>query len=562
MWQVKMIMKSGCFLVSRAVERSFLMPRGSVVRYPRWSLAKKGRSTRHIFQANQLFRVVKLRWALQDEISLARGAQNNDAATRYEYGMPNDHRTVSAKRRCVLALRLVALVGCGACTTIYEKGIDTADQLIKEAGLHNEIVDQRSPQQISLVAGYKDTEFGRRVHDAVLKFPALTGQSARIAGSTARLDALKGSLRPQVSYGVTAGQDLIDRTGGSAANAGITVRQLLFDGAATQNRVANARIAQQILSSELDVLLSTLARQMAAAELDVWRQRELLALAEENVAAHRSFVQQTRSRALGGVIAESDLLSASSRLSDANARLAQASSALAGAEANYNALIGSVPDTLKRPPAPPTLAAQVARQRIQTAGQTAIARLRLADARSQYDIARSGRYPGIFLEVSGGRSDVFGSDPENETFAGFSIDQSLFQGGQQRARERESASAIAAAKSNLDEVEVQLTRVIEVALATRETTASEIAAAAEAARFNAENLTAIQQQFRIGRRDTSDILDAQRDLVNAKSRIIDLEANSIETEFLILEATGDLASIFGIDRSALTHRGLERTLNE
>ncbi|WP_227268399.1 TolC family protein [Roseobacter weihaiensis] len=407
----------------------------------------------------------------------------------------------------------------------------------------------QAPPSIVRDSTFKDSFFGKTVRQAVLDFPALSGQNARVSGAAARLDALQGSLLPQLSAGVSAGQAVAGDNSGATADAYVTVRQLIFDGAATKNRIALTQISQKQLTLELDVLLSSLSRRIATAALDLWEQTQLLELAGDDVAAHEVFVQQTRERVTGGTTTESDLLSALSRLADAQSQRAQAVAAQAQAQASYIALIGPLPVVSGLPPPLPRLSDELARNRIDTSSQLAVLRMRLAGAGAEVDVARSGRFPGIFLELTGRQTDLASEDSEFEVFAGFSVDQSIFSGGQQRAREEQAASNLRLAESVFDETRREIRRQLDVALANRSAAEQQAAAAAEAARANAAVLDAARIQFSIGRRGIVEILDAQRDLTSALAREIALQGVRIRTELEILEMTGDLATVFGIDHA-------------
>ena len=56
----------------------------------------------------------------------------------------------------------------------------------------------------------------------------------------------------------------------------------------------------------------------------------------------------------------------------------------------------------------------------------------------------------------------------------------------------------------------------------------------------------MQSQFRIGRRTLIEILDAQRDLVNAQERLIFAEQNFFLTNYAALSLTGDILDLLGI----------------
>ena len=95
-----------------------------------------------------------------------------------------------------------------------------------------------------------------------------------------------------------------------------------------------------------------------------------------------------------------------------------------------------------------------------------------------------------------------------------------------------------------------------MALANREAIVFETQAAADAVQFNQASLAAVRDQFGIGRRSIVNILDAQRDLTAARTREIAVQASQIEAELAILELTGDLAEVFGIEYDPLAETTL------
>ena len=435
----------------------------------------------------------------------------------------------------------------GACGSVHDRGVEAANAMLDSVGVGAAEMEQTVSRNGDLYTELQSTAFGREIRAAVVSDPAVIAQRSELEGVEARLDALTGSLRPQVSAGLTAGQDLLASGDSPSLDARLTLSQLIFDGATTRNRISLARINRLQVGFELDVLLSALSLQMARAWLDVWQRGELLTLAQEDVDVHLQFVEQTQQRAAGGIGADSDLFSARSRLADVQADLAQAASSFAQAQATYFSLFGRMPDDAERPARLPALSSEAARDRISTSSRMIRSRLNLAEALGQQAVTVSARYPALSLEVTGARTDVFSSSAENDAFVGFSIDQSLFSGGQQRAREREAESGVAAAERGLEDAERGLRRLLEIAIARRAAAAVESGAATDSVRFNEASLNAVREQFAIGRRSIVDILDAQRDLSAARARRLSVLASEIDAELAILELTGDLAAAFGIE---------------
>ena len=438
--------------------------------------------------------------------------------------------------------RITCLAALIFCVTGCAAGAPEGGQTPAESG---RMEQEREVPAVIRNSTVRDSSYGQEIRQAVLDFPSLSGQNARLSTVASRLDALEGSRLPQLTAGVSAGQAVAGDDQGATLTAQISLRQLVFDGSATRNRIALTRVTQRQLQLETDVLLSGLSQRIAEASLDLWEQTQLLQLAETNVTTHEDFVTQTQERVLGGATTGSDLLSARSRLADVQSERAQRTAALEQARASYIALIGPLPADARLPPPLPRLGDDLARVRLESSSQLAISRMRSTAAEAELAVARSGRYPGIFLELTGRQTDLLTDDAEDEVFAGFSVDQSLFTGGQQRAREEQASSNLRLARSTFDESEREARRQLDVALANRSAAEAQATAASEAVRANTAVLEASRAQFSIGRRGIIEILDAQRDLNAAQVRQIALQALRIRTELEILSLTGDLAAVFG-----------------
>ena len=127
-----------------------------------------------------------------------------------------------------------------------------------------------------------------------------------------------------------------------------------------------------------------------------------------------------------------------------------------------------------------------------------------------------------------------------------SFNYELDSTGQRRA-------AIAAAEAKVKEAEFareQLVREIMRELgfirSDQKAGAERLRAARIAASANADSVTASRAQFSIGRRSLIEILDAQRDYVNAQERLILAEQSYFLTNYAALSLTGDILDLLGI----------------
>ena len=167
-------------------------------------------------------------------------------------------------------------------------------------------------------------------------------------------------------------------------------------------------------------------------------------------------------------------------------------------------------------------------------------------AKADWSAAQARRRPDVRLAA-------FANQDENRD-ANLGIDLSvnyeLDSTGQRRA-------AIAAAEAQVKEAEYvreqlirEITRELGFIRSDQSAGAERLRAARSAVTANAENVTASRAQFSIGRRSLIEILDAQRDFVNAQERLILAEQNFFLTNYAALSLTGDVLDLFGISLGA------------
>ncbi|QPH54145.1 TolC family protein [Pontivivens ytuae] len=448
-------------------------------------------------------------------------------------------------------LRQMALpVAVGVLTLLSACGGGGERSLLPREGVRvvEAPVREGRPMPAAIAASdYSDSDFARTIRQATLDFPAVDGQRARSAGVEARGRALRSGFRPQLTGGVTAGTSVLGDSSGEDTQLFVTARQLVFDGAATRNRISLNEVEELQVDAQTELLLSALALRAVRATLDLWLQSELLELARRDAAAHQLFVAQTSERMEQGVATTSDVMVARSRLADARVRLAQAETGRATAEASYASIIGPPPAEIALPPEPPLLETATARARVGSGRQLALARLRITAAQAELEVVRAQRFPAVFVELTGRRGDVLSSDGDEDVFLGLSVDQNIFTAGRIGALEAEAASEVAAARSTLGETRREVTRALDIALANRDAFPTRLAAAVSATAANEAGLAAAQELFAIGQRSFTDILDAQRDLTQAATREATLRADGQAAAFEVLDLTGDLLDVIGLE---------------
>ncbi|WP_170415385.1 TolC family protein [Ruegeria atlantica] len=390
------------------------------------------------------------------------------------------------------------------------------------------------------------SEFGQRVREAVETNPNLAQSETRLEIAGANEKAAKGAFLPRVSMGINArsqrvNSDIADLT------PYLRVSQLVYDGGAASGELAAAQA--RVLESRGGQLQTAAALALAAIEayVVVLDRRKILEISTQNVEVHTEIVRQITERTEQGVGSSADVLTARSRMADARTQLADAEARVDRAEAQYHEIFGRAPGALAAPVAAPKLPSTDA-QIVLDSPQVRRANAALIAAQAELNAAIARRQPGVEIAAFADRNDSndanFGVD--------LSVNYELDSTGQRRA-------AITAAQAQVREAEFaretlirEIRRELEFIRSDQNAGAVRLQAARLAAQANAESVEAARAQFTIGRRSLIEILDAQRDYVNAQQRLILAEQSFFLTNYAVLSLTGDILDYLGI---SITSKG-------
>ena len=426
----------------------------------------------------------------------------------------------------VLPLVLALLAGC-ATTDAAMRADAIAPTLTTGAG--------------RMAPSLADSPFGRQVAEAVRTHPALGAEAARIAFAQAEFDSERAGFRPQVSLGADAGVTLVG-SGTRRSTPVLQVSQLLFDGGATRSRSEAARA--RIVRSHYDRVGTAANLALAAVEAQYTLEHEhrLLALAERNLAIHREFLEQIEDRLDAGAGTEADLLTARSRLADATARSVGARGRLERAEAAFREVFGRSPvgrSTLRAAPVLPGIGDE---ELIRTSTRLRGLEAELEAADAAVAAAEAGRLPSVSLGVAGRR----GVDRRAEVTADLSVRYDLPTDGQRVAAIRGAEARRAEVAAERIELERQIARALEFVRSDARTGRERLAAARAALDANAASVEAAREQFGVGRRSITQLLDAQRDFVAASEALAQAELDLALSGYAAIALTGDILDVFGI----------------
>jgi adhesin transport system outer membrane protein len=336
-------------------------------------------------------------------------------------------------------------------------------------------------------------------------------------------------------------------------DANITLQQTIFDGF---NRESEVERQKSRIASAANVVQDKSQIQGLDAirfYLDVLRNQERVANAEENVKAHQDTLALVQKRAElgGGNIA--DVRQAEARLATAQTRLKEIQGALRESQANFQRVVGAVPADLEpvtfsyESMIPEDVEKSVAHA-IDVSPKVQGAKYDVQVAEHEIGLQEASMYPKLSLQASAAvnHHDNGIEQTGHSANALLVLDYNLYRGGADLARIREFKWR---KQEALDAVRAQERAVAEdvrVSWSQRQTARETVETQTEEYDKNVETQQLYEQQFDIGQRSLLDLLNSRNEVFNSKDNLITAQSDEVLANFKILAAQGELIQALGI----------------
>jgi outer membrane protein len=377
---------------------------------------------------------------------------------------------------------------------------------------------------------------------------ALSGYRPRVS-ATANIAAQTNRVvtRSAPTFLPIPEQDTALSGGTTPRGFGATLTQTLFNGFQTANRTRQAEsqvlaARETLRATEQSVLLAAVT-----AYMNLLRDSALHELQRSNVDVLQEQLRQTKQRLEAGNVTATDVHQAEARLAVGRTQLLSAEAAFKSSRALYRQVIGIEAGRLRPATAvdrliPKPIAAAVAYGTAQNPAVNA-AQFNVDVAQHQVRIAEGALYPTVQVLGSVQRNyDVNLTTPDSFTASiGGQMSVPIYQGGAEYAQVRQAKETLGQRRHDLDVARDQARLGVEQAWAQLDASRDAIfstqsqVAAAEAA------LNGVREEARLGQRSTLDVLNAQQELVNARTALVGAQRDRVVNSYSLLSAVGRLS---------------------
>lgn len=414
---------------------------------------------------------------------------------------------------------------------------------------------------MSGVPAYADVQtFEQTLTQAYETNPTLQAERAKLRETDEQVSQALSNWRPDIEATANAGlsnQTINDSSsapipsssnGLTPRSAGASITQPLFRGFRT---VSATRAAEKQVAAERATLQLTeqkLFLDAGTAYLDVVHDEALVALDRDNEEALRKELDATHERNKAGELGTTDVHQAESRLKRGEADRIKAEGNLANHRAAYAHLIGDMPGTLQQPhleltdPASLEDALNLAKHQnpgIEAASQS------FDEAKEEVTLNEGSLLPEVDLVASTQRQwDQSNFIPGRQDTAQVlvQVTMPLYKSGADYSRTRAAQQKETEQRMRLEEARHQAFEDASSGWQNLETSHS--ALTADQAEKDAADLALqnVKEEAKVGTRTTLDVLNAEQELIDAQSGIIQAEHDIAVAVLQVRSATGTLTA--------------------
>jgi outer membrane protein len=387
--------------------------------------------------------------------------------------------------------------------------------------------------------------------------PTLNAQRASVRATNENVPQALSGYRPRITASADIGASIVDSNlpgvGNSTSRlaprgAGVQIDQNIFDSGKTRSTVSQAE--SQVLgaratlrNTEQNVLLDA-----ATSYMNVLRDTAILNLNRNNVEVLEEQLRQTRDRFQVGEVTRTDVAQAEARLSQAQSQAILAESNLKTSIARYRQNVGAEPKQLApgRPIEnllPKSL--PVALNSALAGHPAIIASLHGVDAAElQVKVTESDLYPTVGVRglVQQRYDNQLFGDNRFSASAVATLTIPIYEGGQIYSRTRQAKETAGQRRIEVDTSRDTVRAAVVSAWGGLEAAKAQIVAAQAQVQAAETALAGVREEAKVGQRTTLDVLNAQQELVIARSTLVTAQRDRVVASYSVLSAIGKLSA--------------------
>lgn len=398
------------------------------------------------------------------------------------------------------------------------------------------------------------------VDEAINTNPQIWGRKYSCFASALQVRQASARYYPRVDLFADTGPEhafnnATRSTFGGASNfirreGNMDVRQIILDGGRTESTVRQREAQRRFACSQLEEANQVIGFRATETFINVIRNRIIVAIFREDVAAHERMLERIEKRTQGGLGKISEVQLAQSRLALARSRLYEAENNLSDANLNFQEVVGFLPsDDLKLPVMPQVLPETVdAAQKIAELNSPVLesSRALVSAQKAQIDVSRSAFMPELSFDVTTFHGDDLNGVPGRNVIVNglLTMNWNLYNGGGDLAQYRTERALYNETLFELQDSQRFVINSVGTAYNFYIINQDRIVALNDHLRDSFNVFRSYEKEFEVGSRSLFDLLNSQTEYYRARvertNGVLDQYINS----YRLLAAMGVLTSYF------------------
>jgi outer membrane protein len=328
---------------------------------------------------------------------------------------------------------------------------------------------------------------------------------------------------------------------------GATGTYTVFNGFQTGNRTRQAESQVDGARETLRVTEQQVLLDAATAYMNLLRDQAIVDLNRNNIAVLVEQLRTTRDRYVTGEVTGTDVAQAQTRLAISRFAFLSAEGDYEVARANYRRIIGVDPGQLAPGSpidrvSPDTLAKSIVEGQAQNPSVLA-AMYGINVAELAVKISEGALYPNITLTASASQGTNPAFEVLKETTAAVvgQMTVPIYQGGAEYSAIRQSKENLGQQRLTLDVNRDQARATVVQAWSQREGAKRQMIVAKAAVNSAELALNGVREEARSGQRTTIDVLNAEQELVNARTALVTAQRDRVVGSYALAAAVGRLS---------------------
>ena len=382
--------------------------------------------------------------------------------------------------------------------------------------------------------------------------PELKAQYESFQGTVEEVpQALAGAL-PSLNAAYSKGRRRTQSNGASwsysdSETKSLVATQPLFRGGSTYANTKAARREVDAALARFKQVEQSVLLQAVTAYMDVVEAKSVLELSEKNRAVLAEQKRAASQRFEVGEDTRTDVAQAESRLALAESEVIRSKGRLRSARAVYEEVVGEIPESFDIPKVSEiegSLDALKARALVNSPVVKEAESL-MASADYIVDSNIGSLLPSVDIEASLSRQDgvgTFGTNEFDQDEIAITASMPIYSGGQNHSFIRQAKQAYQQQRFQLLDVRDQVRRQTVSAWEDLQTASATIKSNQLAVKSANIALKGARQEKQYGARTTLDVLDAERELFNAKVQVVRAKRDKVVASYSLLAILGELTA--------------------